>query len=125
MQAVHHVPTTRPNLLAFRILGKVTKEDMHQMAEMANAAFDRFETVDMLLVFDHFAGQDTGTLFDGEAMKAQFRSIMNVGRYVVVGAPESARALIEGMGAMLPVKAMTFDKGDEEKAWVELDARPA
>jgi hypothetical protein len=125
MRAVHPVTTTRPNLLAFRITGKVTKEDMHEMAEMSNAAFDRFETVDMLLIFDNFEGQEMGALFDLESMKAQFRSIMNVGRYVVVGAPESARALIEGMGAMLPVKAMTFDKGDEELAWVELEARPA
>ena len=95
------------------------------MAEMANAAFDRFETVDMLLVFDNFDGEETGALFDLEGIKAQFRAIVNVGRYVVVGAPESARALIEGMGAILPLKAMTFDKGEEELAWVELEARPA
>jgi hypothetical protein len=125
MRAVHPQPTTRENLLAFRITGKVTKEDMHQMAEMANAAFDRFETVDMLLIFDNFDGEETGALFDLEGIKAQFRAIVNVGRYVVVGAPESARALIEGMGAILPLKAMTFDKGEEELAWVELEARPA
>jgi hypothetical protein len=125
MRAVHPEPTTRENLLAFRITGKVTKEDMHHMAEMANAAFDRFETVDMLLIFDNFDGEETGALFDLEGIKAQFRAILNVGRYVVVGAPESARSLIEGMGAMLPLKAMTFDKGEEELAWVELEARPA
>jgi hypothetical protein len=125
MHAVQPVPTTRDNLLAFRISGRVEKEDMHRMAEMANAAFDRFATVDMLLVFENFAGRDTGALFDGAAMEAQFRSIANVGRYVVVGAPDSARAMIEAMGSILPVKAMTFDKGDEEKAWVELGARPA
>jgi hypothetical protein len=125
MRAVHPQPTTQPNLLAFRITGKVTKEDMHQMAQMANAAFDRFETVDMLLIFDNFDGEETGALFDLAGLKAQFRAILNVGRYVVVGAPESARALIEGMGAMLPLKAMTFDKGEEELAWVELKARPA
>jgi hypothetical protein len=125
MPAIRHVPTTRDNLLAFRVSGRVGKEDMHRMAEMANAAFDRFETVDMLLIFENFAGQDTGALFDGEAMKAQFRSLANVGRYIVVGAPDSARAMIETMGSILPIKAATFDKGDEEKAWVELDARPA
>jgi hypothetical protein len=125
MRAVHPEPTTRENLLAFRITGKVTKEDMHHMAEMANAAFDRFETVDMLLIFDNFDGEETGALFDLEGIKAQFRAILNVGRYVVVGAPESARTLIEGMGAILPLKAMTFDKGEEELAWVELEARPA
>jgi hypothetical protein len=125
MQAVHPVPTTREDLLAFRITGKVEKEDMHEMAEMANAAFDRHETVDMLLIFDNFSGPDTGALFDGEAMKAQFRALTNVDRYVVVGAPDSARSMIETMGAIIPVTAMTFDKGDEEKAWVELGARPA
>jgi hypothetical protein len=125
MRAVHPVPTTRDTLLAFRVTGKVAKDDMHEMAEMANAAFDRHDTVDMLIVFDNFAGQDTGAMFDTEAMKAQFRSLGNVGRYVVVGAPDSARTMIETMGSILPVKAMTFDKGDEEKAWIELGARPA
>jgi hypothetical protein len=125
MNAVRHVPATRENLLAFRIAGKVTEEDMHQMAELATAAFDRFETVDMLLIFDVFDGEETGALLDLNALKAQFRAILKVGRYVVVGAPETARAMIEGMGALLPITAMTFDKGDEEKAWAELDARPA
>jgi hypothetical protein len=125
MNAVRHVPATRENLLAFRIAGKVTEEDMHRMAELTNAAFDRFETVDMLLIFDVFDGEEAGALFDLNALKAQFRAILKVGRYVVVGAPETARSMIEGMGALLPIKAMTFDKGEEEKAWVELDARPA
>ena len=92
--------------------------------DVVNAAFDRHDTVDMLLIFENFAGRDTGALFDGEAMKAQFRSVAKVGRYVVVGAPESARRMIETMGTITPVTAMTFDTGDEEKAWVELGARP-
>lgn len=125
MNAIRQIQTTRENLLAFRISGKVEKDDMHEMAEMANAAFDRHGTVDMLLIFENFAGRDTGALFDGEAMKAQFRSLVNLGRYVVVGAPDSARSMIETMNSVIPVKAMTFDKGDEEKAWVELGARPA
>jgi hypothetical protein len=125
MHAVHPVPTTREDLLAFRISGRVEKDDMHEMAELANAVFDRHETVDILLIFENFAGRDTGGLFDAEAMKAQFRSLSNLGRYVVVGAPDSARRMIETMGSVIPVKAMTFDKGDEEKAWVELGARPS
>jgi hypothetical protein len=72
------------------------------MAEMANAAFDRHDTVDMLLIFENFAGQDTGALFDAEAMKAQFRSLANVGRYVVVGAPDSARSDDRDDGAVIP-----------------------
>ena len=125
MHAIHPIPTTRESLLAFRISGKVGKEDMHAMAETANAAFDRHGTVDMLLIFESYAGRDTGALFDVEAMKAQVRSLAKLGRYVVVGAPDSARAMIETMNAVIPVEAMTFDKGDEEKAWVELGARPA
>lgn len=124
MTAVLHTPTTRDDLVAFRVTAKVSKDDMHEMAERTNAAFDRHDTVDMLIVFERFEGQDTGAMFDGEAMKAQFRSLAKVGRYVVVGAPDSARSLIETMGSVLPVKAITYDSGDEEKAWDELGARP-
>jgi hypothetical protein len=125
MTAIEPIPTTRETLLAFRISGQIGKDDMHCMAEIANAAFDRHGTVDMLLIFETFAGRDTGALFDAEALKAQARSLAKVGRYVVVGAPDSARAMIEAMDAVIPVKAMTFDRGDEEKAWIELAARPA
>jgi hypothetical protein len=125
MHAIQPIPTTRENLIAFRISGRVEKDDMHGMAEIANAAFDSHGTVDMLLIFENFEGSDAGAMFDGEAMKAQFRSLVKVGRYVVVGAPESAESMIQTMDAVIPVEAMTFDKGDEEKAWIELGARPA
>ena len=125
MTAIHPVPTTRDDLLAFRIDGEVGKDDMAAMAERVNDAFDRHESVDMLLLFDRFLGRDAGASFDAEAMKAQFRSLTNVGRYFVVGAPDAARRMIETMGSIIPVEAKTFDKGDEEKAWVELGARPA
>jgi len=124
MSAVRHLPTTRDDLLAFRIDGEVGADDMAAMARSVNAAFDRHDTIDMLLIFDRFIGRDTGATFDAEAMKAQFRSLTKVDRYVVVGAPDSARRMIETIGSVIPVTPMAFDKGDEEKAWVELGARP-
>ncbi len=121
---IAQIPTDRPSVFAFRIRGKVTHEDFSAMAEYMNRAFDAFDKVTMLLVFDGFEGRETGAGWDAETMKAQFRSVGKVDKYIVVGAPESAGAMVEGFGKVLPVKAEAFPEAEAPKAWAEAGARP-
>lgn len=125
MSAITPVPATRDDLYAFRISGEVGRDDMAAMARRMNDAFGRHDSVDMLLIFDDFDGRSTGAGLDPEVLKAEFRSLSNVNRYVVVGAPAAARGFLEAMGRLIPVEARTYDRGDVEKAWADLGARPA
>ncbi|WP_299047479.1 STAS/SEC14 domain-containing protein [uncultured Tateyamaria sp.] len=119
--SITQVKTSRPDLYAFRITNKVTHEDMEAMAETMNHAFDSHDDkVDMLLIFDRYDGAETGATWSWEALKSRFKSITNVRRYVVVGAPDSAEDLIESMAKIMPVKAETHDT--EIAAWRSLDA---
>ena len=122
--SITQVKTTRPDLYAFRIMRMVTHEDMEAMAKVMNDAFERHDDkVDLLLIFDRYDGAESGATWSWEALKSRFKSITNVRRYVVVGAPDSAEDLIERMSKIIPVEAETHDT--EVAAWRSLDAQAA
>ncbi|MGB5865938.1 MAG: STAS/SEC14 domain-containing protein [Sulfitobacter sp.] len=115
------IKTSREDLFAFRIVAEVSREDMTGMAEYMNGIFDTHEEkVDMLMIFDRYKGAEAGASIGWESLKSRFRSVSNVGRYIVVGVPEAAERMIEVMDHLIPVKAETFD--DEAAAWRELGA---
>ena len=118
--SITQIATSRKDLYAFRITAEVNREDMTAMAEYMNRVFDQTEKVDMLMIFDRYEGAETGASLSWEALKSRFRSVTNVGRYVVVGAPDGAETLIDVMNAIIPVEAETFD--EEFAAWRSLDA---
>ena len=122
--SISRIATDREDLFAFRIRGSVTAEAMDDMAQLMNTAFDRFHKVDMLLIFDAFEGAEAGSSFDLDVIRAQFRSLVKVDHYVVVGAPQGARTMIEIMDKVIPVEAVTFDRNQEQQAWDMLNARP-
>ncbi len=125
--SIQEIPTTDPLVHAFRITGTVTDDDMSAMAQHMNAAFDASgpEKVSMLLIFEGYEGADAGAAFDASALKAQFRSLTQVVRYAVVGAPDAARSMIETMDHVIPIDARTFDAQDEAQAWAFVGADPA
>jgi hypothetical protein len=120
-ETIHQIRTNKCNLYAFRITGRVTRDDMEDMGRLMNDVFDNSDKVDMLLIFDRFDGAETGASLGWESLKSRVRSVTNVRRYVVAGAPGSARGLIEAMGKLLPVEAETF--ANESAAWRALDAQ--
>ena len=120
LPSITQIATSRKDLYAFRITAEVSREDMTAMAEYMNRVFDQTEKVDMLMIFDRYEGAETGASLSWEALKSRFRSVTNVGRYVVVGAPDGAETLIDVMNAIIPVEAETFD--EEFAAWRSLDA---
>jgi len=119
--SIIQIATTRPDLYAFRIVAEVSREDMTAMATYINDAFDAHEKkIDMLMIFDRYEGAEAGASLGWESIKSRFRSISNVNRYIVVGAPDAAEGMIEIMDHLIPVKAETFD--EEAAAWRELGA---
>lgn len=120
LPSITEVETSRADLFAFRIKGEVSRDDMSAMADYMNDVFDRFEQIDMLMIFDRYEGAEAGASLSWEALKSRFRSLTKVGRYLVVGAPDRAAELIEIMDNLIPVKAETYD--DEAAAWRALGA---
>ena len=117
----------RPDLLCFEIRARITKPDIEWMAAQADAAFDRFGEIDMLIVMSNYDGAELGAIFDGDAFGVQARAARHVRRYAVVGAPAWAEAMINLFAPLTPVEERTFPLAEEAaaRAWVEAGERAA
>jgi hypothetical protein len=110
----------RPDLIAFEIKDRITKPDIEWMSSLTDAAMTAHGKIDMLLIMSNYEGSDLGARFDGYASGVMARSVAHIRKYVVVGAPMVARAMITLSGAVLPVETKTFDLSDEAAAWAYL-----
>ena len=125
MQApVREIRTTEPNVFAYDIPGKVSEEDLERMASRMDAAFETHEKVSLLLLFEHYEGNEFGALLDPEVIKTHFKALANLHRYAVVGAPAHMDAALKAVAAVLPIQPKTFDKGEIAEAWAWVGARP-
>lgn len=125
MNALSRVPTTVPSVLAFEFSGRIESQDIDAMAEQVNDAFDRHDTVSLVLIFRDWQGIDASAALDPDLFAAQARSLTNVNRYAVVGAPEAARGMIDALDPLIPVDAQTYGLDEESEAWGFVGARPA
>ena len=117
--------TTRPDLFAFEVRGRIHESDIAAMARTLESAFDRFGSLDLLIVMRHWDGIDMGAAFDAEALKAQARAAAHVRKYGVVGAPAWAQAMINLFSPLTPVEERTFERVEENAAWAWIGGQRA
>jgi len=123
MDTVRRITLDKPDVYAFEIMGKISSDAMEAMAKIMNDAFDKHdEKIDMMLVFIDFDGSESGALLDGDVISSRFRSLTNVDKYVVVGAPQSASTMLEMFGKLIPVDARTYELFEIEQAYELLGA---
>lgn len=83
---------------------------------------------DMLLIMSNYEGADADAdaKHDDYSNDVKARSVEHIRKYVVVGAPLFARAMIALNGLIKPVETKTFSLSDEADAWAYLaEAGPA
>lgn len=125
MQApVREIRTTEPHVFAYDIPGAVSEEDLERMASRMDAAFEAHEKVSLLLLFEHYEGNELGALLDADVIKTHFKALTNLHRYAVVGAPAHMDIALKAIAAVLPIEPKTFDKGQVAEAWDWVGARP-
>ena len=122
---VRQIPTTDPAVFAFDIPGKVSEEDLEHMARTMEPAFEGDGKASLLLMFEHYEGNELGALADADVIRTHFKALSGLDRYAVVGAPAHMNAMLETLSVVIPVKAETFDLGEVDKAWAHVGARPA
>jgi tRNA(adenine34) deaminase len=122
---VFPIPVDRPSVLAFRLIGVLSRDDVAFMGAIANRAFDTRTEVDMILIFEPEARISLTSVVSATAIRAEYRALGRVRRYVVVGAPAVVRQVISAMDAVIPPDARTFSREDEQTAWAHVAARPA
>ncbi len=117
LPSVRQIPTSSDTVYAFEVSGHVSDDDAEALAEYMNDAFDRHEKVNMLMKLDGYTGSDMDAIFDGEVIESRWRSLFNVEKYAVVGAPDGASKMIAFMDKILPVDAKSFASHEEAMAW--------
>lgn len=127
--AILQKTSDRPDLLIFEVTSEIHTADVERMARTVETAIEKYELIDILLVFRTFEGVTLGAAMDGKAMKVSLRSNAHVRRYGVVGAPKLAEAMINLFDPLTPIDARTFETGqiDLAHAWMngwEAGARP-
>lgn len=116
--AVRRIEVDNPGVYAFEINGQVSAAEMESMAKTMNTAFDASDDkVDMMLVFIDYDGSEGGAMFDRDVISSRFRALTHVDKYVVVGAPEKARYMLDILDELIPVDAHTFELSEIDKAW--------
>lgn len=121
---IKQISNTDSSVYAFRVEGGASADEMAAMADVMNAAFDRDEKVNMLLILHDFGAADASAGLALRSLYSQVRSLAHVERYAVVGAPTVAAAMIETFEKVLPLEAKTFDPEEEAAAWTFVGARP-
>jgi tRNA(adenine34) deaminase len=121
---VFPIPVDRPSVLAFRLSGVLSQDDVAFMGAIANQAFDTRTEVDMILIFEPEARISLTSMASATAIRAEFRALGKVRRYVAVGAPAAVRQVISAMDAVIPPDARTFARDEEPTAWDHVTARP-
>lgn len=118
--AIRQPMSDRPDLLIFEVTDQIHTSDIERMARAVDTAIQRFDEIDILLVFRAFEGTTLGALVDGKGIEVSLRSNAHVRRYGVVGAPGFATMLINLFDPLTPVDARTFemDQIDQSYAWV-------
>ncbi|MGU3541069.1 STAS/SEC14 domain-containing protein [Methylobacterium sp. A54F] len=116
----------RTDLLAFEIKNRITQPDMEWMSSIADAAMKTHTKIDMLLIMSNYEGADADAKHDDYSNDVKSRSVEHIRKYVVVGAPLFARAMIALNGLIKPVETKTFALAEERDAWAYLaEAGPA
>jgi len=114
---ISRVPTPEAHLLAFEVVGTIDKGAIRSMAEQVMAAFDTVGDIDLLILMDRFEGMTAGAALDPANLLSQARSLSNVRKYGVVGAPAMAATMIELFDKVIPVDAKTFEAHEVDAAW--------
>jgi hypothetical protein len=125
MTPMNRVPTTDSSVLAFEFSGRVESEDIETMANEVDDAYDRHDSISLILLFHDWQGAEVSATFDPDVVATQFKALSNVDRYAVVGAPDAAQSMIDVMDHVIPVDAETFEADEEEAAWSFIGARRA
>jgi hypothetical protein len=123
-RSITQITTSRPDLFAFEVKGRIHQDDIEWMARILQAAFDSLGEVDIIIVMKEWEGIDPSAAFDPQSLWAQARANAHVRHYAVVGAPGWAKAMINVLSPLTPVKEKTFDLPREAEAWRWVDGAP-
>jgi SpoIIAA-like len=123
-KAVSIVRTTRPDVVAFEVNGRLTAADVRELLLVFNDTMAAHDRLRILILMRDFEGVTIEALREYGLLDAKLRGWKKVDRYALVGAPAWLEGLARVSGPMLGIETRSFEPNMEEEAWQWIGAEP-
>jgi len=123
--AVTFVATSRSDVVAFEVNGRLTAADARELLRVFNDAMAENDRLRILVLMRDFHGMTLGALRERGLLDAKIRGWKQVERYALVGAPVWMAGMARMIGPSLGIETRNFELSEEGAAWQWIGAEPA
>ena len=114
--AFHEIDVGHPEIAAYELSGRLTREESERGVAAARARFDTEGCTRLLLVIKHWHGFDLDRLLSREILSGKLEMARKVERYAIVGGPKWLRTYAEFTGNFFPGEIRGFELGEQDAA---------
>ena len=122
--AVKLIPTTRADALGIEIDGRLSAEEVGQLARELNRMRGERPLKAVLVRFRSLAGIDPSIVADREYLRMKLGLLRELDRYAVVGGPDWLKGWLKLWQPLMRLELRHFEEQDEAAAWTWLGAQP-
>jgi hypothetical protein len=122
--SVRLIGTTRRDVVAFEVNGRIRQDDMHRLIEVFEHALGDHERLRVLVRVVSFGGVTLEALREEGLASVKMRGWRQVERYALVGGPAWAATFAGWFGPLIRIQTRHFDAAREGEAWRWLEAEP-
>ena len=123
--SVHLIDTTRSDVVAFEVNGRIRRDDTRRLIEVFGQALDTHERLRVLVRVVDFDGVTLEALRAEGLASVKVRGWRQVERYALVGGPAWMASVTGWAAPLIRIQTRHFDAAQEDDAWrwVEAEAR--
>ncbi len=122
--AIRRIDTSRADLCALEIVGRLTTADVENAYGIVEAEFASHDRIDLLVKVSDYEGFDWASAFNLDILRRKMRAIGHIGHYALVGGPGWLHMLTRGSALFLSMEIRCYQAAEEVEAWKWLKARP-
>ena len=115
--ALTQLDTERDDVYAFEIDGQVTKEEVDEVYQTLEKAYEKHDKIDLLVRIGRYDGFDINALFSDVTYAGKLHAIKHMRRYALVGGPSWMANMMAFFNPLFRMEARHFDLDDETAAW--------
>ncbi|WP_230530437.1 SpoIIAA family protein [Microvirga roseola] len=123
--SIRPIGTTKPDLVAFEVDGRIGAEDMRRLIATFNQAMDEHHRLRVLVRVRDFDGVTLDALRQEGLMAAKMRGWGKVERYALVGGPAWMEGVTASAAPFVGIQTRRYELADEAQAWSWLGGEPA
>lgn len=122
--SVRLLETTRPDMIAFEVNGRIRRDDMHLLVSAFERALGAHERLRVLVRIVSFDGVTLEALRQEGLASVKMRGWRQLERYALVGGPAWIATVTGWASPLTRIETRHFELAQENEAWRWLEAEP-